>query len=157
MKIVLPERKESPQEYEERVARLKRMLKEDYDKDGLLAKIIVFMHISEKPLTVTGMQDVLIQYYQEDINRTKVFRAMDRLSKLNILHHATSGEILIMSESERDECHKKIIEEFRKFISKQPKHFQHNYNNINYFWLANGYGLKFLEWSTKIIGGTIEE
>ena len=47
---------------------------------------------------------------------------------------------------------KKIIERFHHFLSKIPVAFRNKYTDVNYFWISNGEGFKYIEWCCKLLG-----
>lgn len=137
-------------------ARNRRLFKEDYDKGGMLAKVMVFLHMDE-PLSTTALSYKLTNFYKQEHDKVRVFRALDRLVKLGLIFRATSGYVSSIPEGERKPIHKKIMERHWQFLSRQPKQFQHRYTDVNYFWVANGDGMKYMEWCCKLMNFKCEK
>lgn len=146
-KITLPEQKIDMVLKEQKI---KRMFGEDSEgKEGILSKIFIFVYLYG-PLSITDLTDRLQKYYQLEYDRVSVFRAVDRLYKLNILNMMKGGDVLTIDESEKDENHKEVERLHRKFLDDIPQNFRSRYHNRNYVWFANGEGLKYLEWCCKL-------
>ena len=120
-------------------------------KEGILTKVLVFIQIYQ-PLTITELKDKIQGYYQKEVDRVVIFRAVDRLTKLGLLNMTTSGDILAMLEDEKSDIHRHIEAKHRKFLSAISPQFRNRYNNVNYTWVANGDGLRYLEWCCKLLG-----
>ncbi len=152
-KITPPELNIDKKEVE---ARNRRMFKEDFEKNGMLAKVMVFIHMYE-PLSTSELADKMTYYYQLEHDRVRVFRAVDRLVKLGLIFRVTSGYVLTLLESERKVVHNKILDKHRSFLSRQPKQFQNRYTDVNYFWIKNGEGMKYMEWCCKLLNFKCEK
>ena len=151
--IILPEIHISSQERENQI---KAILKGDFEKGGNLAKVLVFLYLSE-PEAVTALSNKLSEYYQIEFERTNVFRALQRLLKNGCLFSTTTGYVISLDPSERKEVHNKILQKHQIFLSKMPKQFQGKYTDVNYFWLSNGYGINVLEWCCRLLNFKIKE
>ena len=150
-KIEMPkiENKESDKIIE---SKNRAMFTNDFEKrEGILAKVLVFTQVNQ-PVTITGLTNSLISYYKVDFSRSAVFRACDKLNKLGLLHKETSGNILVLQENERDSMQNHILAKHIRFLKELPQAFKKNYNDINYFWVANGEGKKYIEWNCKLLG-----
>ena len=152
-KIELPERKED----KDKEALNKKMFSDDFEKgNGLLSKVLVFIEMYDV-VSVTELTDLLIEYYKVYYNRANIFRACERLQKLDILNQTTSGVVLIMAESEKEPIHNHIVAKHKKFLNNIPAPFKHRYNDVNYFWISNGEGKKYVEWCCKLLGFKCEK
>jgi len=153
-KIILPEQKVSEVERE---SVIRKMFKDDKDKGGILSSVFVFTYISE-PITVTEIKDKIQNYYKKEIDRVSVFRAVDRLHKLGLFNKTTTGEVIAMEETEDEDITLKLIRaRHRGFLLKISPQFRSRYNNVNYVWVSNGFGIKFIKWCCEINGFKIEK
>ena len=147
IEINLPEQKIDSQEIE---ARIRRTLKDDFDRsEGLLSKCLVFIKLYS-PMSITDLADKLQQYYKKEFERAYVYRACDRLQKFGIIDKITIGDILIMPEEEKKSIHRHIESLHRKFLANISRQFQNKYNVRNYVIFNNEGGFKFLEWVCKL-------
>jgi hypothetical protein len=153
MRINLPN---NPMKKEEIIQKNKAMFKEDLDKGGSLAKVLVFTKIYE-PVNSQDLKNYMVGYYHLDIDLNLIKRALKKLGELGILHSITSGDIVIMANNERLEIHKKIYDKFFNFLEHIPKQFRRQYNQVNYYWVSNGEGEAYLEWCCKILGFDFEK
>jgi len=147
-KIKLPDQEIKPEVIEKRN---KAMFTEDLEKDGILAKSLVFVYLNQ-PASTTEITKKMSSYYGIDFDRVKIFRALQKLNEKFILANATSGECLSLSDSERKEIHHEIIRKFYSFLRDIPEQFRRRFQNVNYFWVSNGEGFKYIEWCCKILG-----
>ena len=98
IEITLPEQEINKEEREQQI---RKVFGEDFEnKGGLLSKLLVFIKIHE-PASITELTNKIQEYYGQEIDRVTIFRCMDRLAKLGVVHRAISGEILAMSEEEK--------------------------------------------------------
>jgi len=134
----------------------KKMFSDDGDKSKMLSKVLIFIKMNQ-PVSITELQNKMIEYYKVDMDRSNVFRAAQKLQKLGILNQTVSGVVLAMSESERDAIHNHIIAKHRQFLERIPQAFKARYNDVNYFWVANGDGVKYIEWCCKILGFEVKQ
>ena len=112
IEITLPDIKFNPEEI---ISRNRRTLKEDFDKEGILANVLVFTYLNQ-PTSTTDLANKLSFYYKKEFDRVKVYRALDRLVRLGIIFRATSGYILSLIPSERKKIHNEILDEYRLFM-----------------------------------------
>ena len=153
IKIVLPKLNIDPIEVERKI---RAMFYDDLEKGGSLAKVFIFCYLNQ-PCAVTELTKKLTDYYQFDYDRATVFRAMKRLNEKYILAKATSGDMLSLQDQERKPIHKEAIEKYYGFLRPIPEQFRKNFHSINYFWVQNGNGLKYIEWCCKILNFKIEK
>jgi len=154
IKIFLPEQKIDESQRE---TNIKKIFGEDKErKEGLLSQIMVFVYLN-KVLSITELTDKLQEYYKREFDRIAVFRGTDRLYKLGLFKRITGGELLSMDEEEKEEIHKYTESKHRKFLSKISPQFRNRYSNINYVWVANGEGHKYLSWCAKLNNFSFEE
>lgn len=147
LKINLPERDFGEEQIE---LKNKRIISEDFEKGGVLAKAIVFLYM-EQPTSVSELTQNLNDYYNQDYDRTNIFRVLKKLSELHVIARASIGYILAIPGNEQKEIHKKCIEKFHNFLNNIPMPFRNHYQDVNYFWVKNGDGLKYVEWSCKLL------
>jgi len=148
IKIILPDLKISE---EQREKEIRALIKDDFErKEGLLAKVLVFTYLNN-PLSITELTNKLKEYYQKEFDRSNIFRVVERLVGLGLLFKTTSGYVQSLGESERKPIHDKILEKHRKFLDKIPVPFRQRYNDVNYIWISNGIGTKYLEWCCKLL------
>lgn len=152
-KITPPNLKIDDKEIE---SRNRRMFKEDFEKGGMLAKTLVFIHMYE-PISNSALSGKLTNFYKQEHDKVAVFRAIDRLVKLGLIFRVTSGYVSSIPLNEKKEMHKKIMEKHWQFLSRQPKQFQHRYTDVNYFWVKNGDGMKYMEWCCKLLNFKCEK
>lgn len=151
-KITLPEQTITPDVIEKRN---KAMFNEDLEREGILAKVFIFVYINQ-PCSVTDITKKMFNYYHIDYNRTNVFRALKKLTDHHILYTTTSGDVLYIPESERNKMQREVMMKYHNFIKNIPDSFKKNFSNINYFWVANGEGYKYIEWCCKILNFNCE-
>lgn len=152
--IELPEQKIDKEDFESRV---RKMMTDDSEKkDGLISKSLVFIKLSDSPLSITDLQTNLFNYYKKDIDRVNVFRACDELAKWGIITKTTSGDILSMPEQDKKQIHKHAEAKHRAFLQNISPQFRGRYNNRNYVWI-NKEGEKYLEWACKLNGFKYKE
>lgn len=153
LKIILPPVKEAKNQ--EQIN--KKMFSDDHEKGkGLLSKVLVFIQINE-PVSVTELTNKIIEYYKTEYDRAAIFRACQRLQKVGIINQAVSGLVISMPEGERTPMHQKIVTKYRKFLSNIPEPFKHRFNDVNYFWVSNGVGTKYIKWCCDILGFKCED
>jgi hypothetical protein len=141
----------NPISREEIKAKNKRLFKDDFDKDGILAKTLIFTKMCE-PLNSQELQTNLRNYYKIEFDVNLVKRSLKRLNELGILNSITSGEIMSMPQHELNELYKEIYRKFFLFLDHIPKQFRRQYNQVNYYWVSNGVGSEYLEWCANILG-----
>lgn len=146
-KIHLPELKINQ---EERKKEIRALFSNDFEKMGILNQCFIFCNLNE-PASVTEVTDNMSKYYQMEFQRTAIFRALQRLVKLGLVHTTTSGEVVMMPSNERKEIHNHILAKYQNFLKKIPEPFKKRYTDVHYFWIANGNGLDFIEWCCKIL------
>lgn len=146
-KITLPEQEIKPEIIEKRN---RAMFTEDLEKNGVLAKVLVFTYLN-KPCTVTEITKIISKYYKLDIDRAKIFRAYQKLVEKGLVFTTTPGDIIHTAIGERKEVEKEILTKYYSFLENIPESFKKNFTNINYYWLSNGEGTSYLEWCCKIL------
>jgi|GEM_PF-6482013 len=147
-KIELPELKINQ---EQREKEIKGLIKNDFERGGLLAHCLTFTYLYE-PVSVSELTDKLTAYYKTNYERTNIFRVLQRLTKMGLIYSTTSGLVLSMGHHEQKDIHKLILAKFQRFLSKIPEPFKKRYSDVNYFWVANGEGTKYIEWVCKLLG-----
>ncbi len=135
---------------------IRAMLSNDLQKNGILAKVFIFTYLREVA-SITELTDKLREYYQVDFDRANVWRAAEKLINNGLMFKATSGYVLSLGDSELTDIHKRIIEKHRIYLDGIPKQFRQRYNDVNYVWVANGNGLKYIPWACKLLGFKIKE
>jgi len=146
-KITLPEANIDPEFVEKRN---RAMLSEDFAKGGMLAKVLVFTYLHH-PISTTELTTKLNDYFKLNIDRASIYRTLQKLVEKHLIATTTTGVVMHMTEGERSEIHKKIIHKYYEFLEKIPDQFRKKFQNINYFWVANGEGTKYIEWCCKLL------
>jgi len=135
---------------EQRIREVNALLKDDFERGGLLNQCIVFTYNNET-VTATELANILTKVYKKEYDRSTVSRALHRLTKMDILFLRNSGYLMTSEYSELNETERFMLAKFRQFLSKIPIAFKNSYTNVNYFAIANGFGLEFIEHSCKIL------
>ncbi len=151
-KIILPEQEIDEKETE---SKNRANFSKDLAKGGLLAKSLIFTYMNQ-PVSTTEITKLLNDYYKMDYDRSSVFRALQKLSEKHIIATTTTGTVMHLPEGDRSEIHKKVVEKYYAFLHKIPTQFQKKFQNINYFWVSNGLGTKYIEWCCKLLNFKIE-
>jgi len=152
-KIIAPEIEIDKEVLEKRN---KAMFKDDFDKGGILAKAFILTYMNE-PVSVTELTTILNKQYHIENDRATVYRVLKRLVDKHLFFTATSGYVISIPDPERREIHNKIMEKYHKFIRTIPEQFRKRFHDINYFWVANGDGLNYIQWCCDILGFKYEE
>jgi len=152
-KITLPKQEIKPEITEKRN---RAIFSDDLDKGGILAKTFIFTYLNQ-PASTTEVTKAMNKYYDVDFDRAMVFRALQKLNDKFILASSTSGNCLSLTESERREIHNEIIQKYYSFLRTIPDQFKKRFQNINYFWVSNGEGVKYIEWCCKLLNFDYEE
>jgi len=137
-------------------AGIRRILTEDKEKGGILAKVLVFIYL-KKVTSITELTDALTDYYHVVFDRANVWRAVEKLVKMRVVHKVTSGYVLSMPPSEMKEIHKLILEKHRIYLERLPNQFRQKYNDVNYVWVSNGLGENQIPWACKLLGFECKE
>lgn len=132
-------------------ARNRRMLHDDFEREGLLAKILVFLKMNE-PASNDEIKEFLQNYYKIEFDKSKIKISTKRLNDLGILHSITSGELMTMPLSEQTELHKVAYKKFFIYLDHIPSQFRRNYNKVTYYWISNGEGNVYIEFCCKLLG-----
>ncbi|CAK0756687.1 hypothetical protein CCP1ISM_60016 [Azospirillaceae bacterium] len=135
---------------------IKAMLSNDLQKGGIIAKVFIFTYL-RKVTAISELTEELRKYYQIDFDRANVWRAAEKLVNNGLLFKATSGFVLGLADSELKDIHKKIIEKHRAYLEGIPKQFRQRYNDVNYVWVSNGNGVKYVPWACKLLGFKYKE
>lgn len=147
-KIIMPEEDIKPEIVKQRI---KKFFSDDSEKgQGILAKVFVFVY-KYQPISITDLTKKLNEHYQVDYDRSLIFRTIDKLVEKNLICKATSGDVLSINPLEQRDIHKKIIEQFHRFLSTIPIPFRNRYQIVNYVWIANGNASEYLEWCCKLL------
>jgi len=133
-----------------------RMFNEDSQKNGILAKTLVFTQ-EEEPVGAYELQILLQKYYKVEYDKTSVSRALKKLNNLGLLHGITSGELMTMEDNEMLPIHRHAFAKFRKYLEHIPKQFHRQYTGVFYYWVSNGDGQDYLEWCCRLLGFQIEQ
>lgn len=153
IKIELPKQKIDNEVLE---SRIKKSLTDDFEKkEGLLSKCLVFIKLYA-PMSITDLQTELFKYFKKNIERVNVFRACDELEKWGLITKTTMGDMMLISEQEKEPKHRHAEAKHRQFLQKISPQLRIRYNNRNYVWI-NKFGDKFLEWACKLNGFNIKE
>ena len=147
MIIKLPK---NPVTQEEIKQRNKRLLAEDNEKAGILAKVLTFIKMYE-PTSNEDLKELLFQYYKIEYDKSKIKVATKRLNDLGIVNSITSGEIMTMPPNEHSEVHKEAYKKFFNYLEHIPKQFRRNYDKVTYYWV-NGGSDEYVKWACKILG-----
>ncbi len=152
-KITLPEQEIKPEIIEKRI---RRMFSEDFEKNGVLTKAFIFTYLNQ-PISVSDLLKKLNKYYKLDYDRALIFRALKKLNENYLIARASIGYVLSLDGPDKKEIHKNVIEKYHSFLNTIPKPFRNNYQDVNYFWIQNGEGLKYIEWCCKLLNFKCEK
>lgn len=140
---------------QEKKFQIKSLLGEDFhQKNGILTKVLVFLQINQ-PCSTNELKDKICKHYEEDIERTKIARAIKKLQYFGLIYETTPNEILLSQEG-GEEFRNHILAKYNKFLDGIPTQFRKNYGNMSYFWVSNGNGIKYLPFCCKLLGFEIE-
>lgn len=151
--IKLPENPIDPDEIKNKN---RKMFRDDFDNGGVLAKVLIFTKMNE-PVNSQDLRTYLQGYYKIEFDVNLIKRGLKRLNELGILHSITSGDVMSMPQHEMSDLYKEVYKRFFHFLDHIPKQFRKQYNQVNYYWVANGAGEEYLEWCCKILGFGIEK
>lgn len=140
----------------QRKKEIQAKFKEDFDKGRELTQVFIFTYLHQ-PGSATEISDALSKYYKKEFDRTAVFRVLNRLIKLGLIHTTTSGMVAHTPYNERKDIHNLILTKFNHFLKGIPEPFKKRYTDVNYFWIANGEGVDYIEWCCKILGFKYKE
>lgn len=147
IKITLPKPKVN---YEEKEQQIRKIIGEDFEKnEGIISKVLIFTYL-HGPISITKLTDEIQSYYQIEFDRVKIFRAVQRLSKLNVMQMIKVNDVLIMDENELNEIHLNIKKQHQNFLKGLSPQFRSRYGNMNYTWLSEIEAKKYLEWACKL-------
>ncbi len=138
--------------------KIRTLLGDDFhQKNGIFAKVLVFLQINQ-PCSVNELKDKICKHYEEDIERTKISRAIKKLQYFNLIHETTPNEVLFRGEVGENIqiLYNHIVAKYNKFLDGIPTQFRKNYGNMSYFWVSNGNGVKYLSFCCKLLGFKIE-
>ncbi len=138
---------------ESRKLKIRKMFGDDCEiNDSFLTKVFVFTFIHQ-PISVTEIVDHLANNYHEHYERTKVSRALNKLVNFGLIHKTTPSQITFnLDANERKPIHEHILAKHRKSKSTVPKQFESDFgNNMGFFWVANGDGIKYLPYCSKLL------
>lgn len=152
-KITMPEPEITTEEI---TKKNKAMFSENLAKGGLLAKALVFTYQGQ-PASTTEITKAINSYYRIDVDRAMIYRALQKLVEKHIIATTTTGTVLHLQEAERTPIHKKVVEKYTTFLVTIPDQFRKKFQNINYFWVSNGEGLKYIEWCCKLLNFKCEK
>ena len=133
----------------------KKVLTDNFEKEGILAKILVFVKMNE-PVSNDELRNLLYDYYSVEFDKNKIKDCTKRLAELGMLNSITSGDLMATSASERNEMLEIAYKKFFEYLEHIPKQFKKNYNRVNYYWIPNGQGNEYVEWACKILGFGVE-
>lgn len=153
IKIILPEI-EIDEKTKESIIR--KTLKEDFDRGGILAKCLVFIYLNDA-VSTTELTKYLRNYYQIEFDRVNVFRAIQRLTNLHLTNMVQSGYIINLGKGERKEIHELILQKHLSFLQNIPTQFRAKFNDVNYVWVSNGEGTKYLKWCSELLNFKYKE
>ena len=153
-KIIIP--KNPPIKKEEIINQNKKMFADDFQKEGVLAKTLVFTKMNE-PIQCTDLKEIFQGYYQIEFDINVIKRALKRLNDLGILHSITSGELMTISPNQMNDFFKEAYRKFFLYLEHIPKQFRKQYTHVTYFWVSNGEGNNYLEWCCKLLGFEIKK
>lgn len=134
----------------------KKTLSEDLERDGILAKVLVFIQLNE-PASNDDIKDGLMKYYFVEYDKTKIKNATKRLHDLGMVQAVTSGELMTMPPNERTELYETAYKKFLAYLDHIPKQFRRNYDKVKYYWIANKVGEEYVEWACNILGFEVEK
>lgn len=154
LNIILPPQ---PKDFPESVKQKNRaMFTNDYEREGILAKVFVFTKISQ-PTTKNELQQKLQEYYGTEFDKDAIGRALKKLEGLGLLKIITSGELVVMDEDEMDDMQKTARAKFFKFLQHIPSQFKKNYNAMGFYSMTNGLGIEYIPWCCKLLGFQFKE
>lgn len=146
-KITLPPADVDPKDVE---SRNRAMFSDDLEGGGILAKSFIFCYLNQ-PSTITEITRKLNQYYETNLERTKIFRALQKLNEKFIVAQVSTTELLSIPSSERKKMHEAILSKHNNFLMGLPDAFRKKIAKVNYFWIPNGNGTKYIEWCCKLL------
>lgn len=152
-KIIMPIQDVNPEVVNKRI---KRFFSDDFEHDGILAKVFIFIY-QYQPISISDLTKKLNEYYQIDYDRTLVYRTVDKLADKNLVCIATSGDILAIPPIEQKPIHKQIIEQYHNFLSKIPLQFKIRFQIVNYVWISERQALEYIDWCCKLLDFKFEE
>ncbi len=152
MKIKIIPKKEINNQ--EKNLQIRSLFGEDVEqKNGLLAKVLVFLQINQ-PCSTNELKDKICQHYEEDIERTQISRTIKKLQYFGLIHETTPNEISF--EGEDTPLNNHILAKYNRFLQNLPTQFRKNYGNMSYFWVSNGNGVNYLAYCCKLLKFEIE-
>ncbi len=140
-----------------REQQIRKIIGEDFEKkEGIISKVLIFTYL-HAPISITRLTDEIQNYYQIEFDRVKIFRAVQRLSKLNVMQIIKVGDVFLMDDEELSKEHIEIKRQHKIFLNKLSPQFRNRYNNMNYTWISKNGGEKYLEWACKLNGFKYED
>ena len=152
-KIIIPEQNMKSEDIERRN---RAFFTEDFNKGGILAKVLVFTKLNQ-PVSTTEITKILNDYFKMDFDRASVYRALQKLNEKNIITTTSSGIVQSLTLGERLPIHTQILEKYYAFLHKIPTQFRTKFQNVNYFWVSNGEGMKYIEWCCNLLNFKCEK
>lgn len=153
MKIKLPKNPIKPEDIK---SKIKRIISDDCERGGIMAKVIAFIHMDE-PSSNEDIKESMQNYYKEEIDKQKIKANTKRLYELGVLKMVTSGEIITMPQNELVGLYQEAYRKFFKYLDHIPKQFRRNYDKVSYYWISNGGGLEYVEWACKLLNFEVEK
>ena len=84
-------------------------------------------------------------------------RRLQKITERRIMHMAGATYIASIPQNERNKVHEEVLIKYHRYIKGLPEQFRKRYQEINFFWVANGDGLKYIDWCCNLLGFKIEE
>lgn len=151
MIIKLPK---NPVTQEEIKQRNKKLLADDNEKGGILAKVLIFTKMNE-PTSNEDLKECLFQYYKIEYDKSKIKIATKRLNDLGIISSITSGEIMTTPQNEHTEIYTEAYKKFFKYLEHIPKQFRRNYDKVTYYWVNDGSD-EYVKWGCRVLGFEVQ-
>lgn len=146
---------EAPELTETIKSRIRGMFNEDFQKNGLLAKIFVFIAMLQ-PMSATQSTSKLTSYYKIPFDKGTISRNMKKMAEMGLFHSITSGDLQHTPHDMRSAMQKEAYDKHQRYLETIPTQFRKKYDAVNYYWISNGMGEEFVEWCCKIIGFKFE-
>ena len=147
IKITLPENPITPEEVKKRI---RAMFKNDFDKDGILAKSFVFTKLTE-PTYAKEIKLKLQEYYSIEFDKTNVSKSLKRLSDLGLLNSTTSGDLMTLKYEELNPLQQIAHKKFFYFLDTIPTQFRKKYDALTFYWISTK-GEEYIKWCCDILG-----
>lgn len=139
---------------QEKKLQIRSLFGEDIEqKNGLLAKVLVFLQINQ-PCSTNELKDKICKHYEEHIARTTISRAIKKLQDFGLIHETTPNELSFEGGDIPLKNH--ILAKYNNFLNGLPNQFRKNFGSMSYYWVSNGNGINYLAYCCKLLKFEIE-